>query len=72
MSLLFYNSISVKDWFINFGKNVNAIAIFLDLEDQDYKFIFKEGICVDVSASGSTEFNSDNFYEEIIKDYQNS
>ena len=72
MSLLFCNSISVKDWFINFGKNVNAIAIFLDLEEQDYKFIFKEGICVDVSVSGSTELNSANFYEEIIKNYQNS
>jgi len=72
MSLLFYESVSVKDWFIDFGENVNAIAIFLDLEDQDYKFIFREGLSVDVSVAGSTELNSDNFYEEIIKEYQHS
>ena len=72
MSLLFCNSASVKDWFIHFGKTVNAIAVFLDLEDQDYKFIFQDGLRVDVSVSGNTELNSADRYEEIIKNYQSS
>ena len=48
MSLLFCNSISVKTWFINFSKSVNAIAVFLDLEDQDYELIQNEGLDANV------------------------
>ncbi len=70
MSLLFCNSDSIKDWFIHFARTVNAIAVFLDLEDQDYKFIFKDGQSADITVSGSTELNSTDSYEEIIKDYQ--
>ena len=48
MSLLFSNSTSIQTWFINFSKSVNAIAVFQDLEDQEYKLIHNEGIDLDI------------------------
>lgn len=40
MSVLFSESSSLRQWFINIAKQVNAKAVFIDCEDQNYIFIY--------------------------------
>ena len=39
MSILFQDSESVEEWFLNLGKKFGSIVTFIDLEEQGFKFI---------------------------------
>ena len=72
MSTLFVSSESIKKWFINFSKRVDAIATFIDVEEERYKFIYREGEetdiwhCLDNSTDETTLLD---FYEKVVSDY---
>ncbi|MDJ0365064.1 hypothetical protein QMK33_07860 [Hymenobacter sp. H14-R3] len=43
MSRLFQASPSIRGWFLHLSSRLNATAAFLDLEEQGYEFIYRQG-----------------------------
>jgi len=43
MSWLFQRSASIKHWFVQLSRLVNASAAFLDVEEQGYEFFYRDG-----------------------------
>lgn len=72
MSILFQNSASIKEWFISLSKEVNAVATFLDLEDNGYRFIYKNGQEVDIAfpRDGEQLSPEQDFYKKICDEYK--
>lgn len=74
MSILFQNSLSIKQWFISLSVELNAITTFIDLEDNWLKFIYNKGEEVDVVFTDNTEvaFPDYEFYKKIYEEYISS
>lgn len=72
MSILFQESLSIRKWFIELSKEVNATATFIDLEDEGYRFIYKQEQEIDLmikSFKEEPETIEESFCHSICKVY---
>lgn len=72
MSILFQNSLSIKQWFINLSIEVDAITSFIDLEDNGLRFIYNKGEIIDALITENTQIASPEyeFYKKIYTEYK--
>ncbi|WP_153800808.1 hypothetical protein [Foetidibacter luteolus] len=71
MSILFQNSRSIKEWFVDLSKEVNAAVTFLDMEDDGYRIIYKNGMEMEMTFPEDAEkiLDEQKFYLKIFEDF---
>lgn len=72
MSILFQNSLSIKQWFIGLSIEIDAITTFIDLENDGLKFIYNKSEIVNALITDNTETASPEyeFYKKISTEYK--
>jgi hypothetical protein len=73
MSILFKESLSIRKWFIELSREVNATGTFMDLEDEGYWFIYQNEHEIDLvinSLEIEPKTSDENFCFNICKAYE--